>query len=92
MKTKKFKKGKTINFQVGDLVIPNFELMKVEPFDCLYLVLKVEEAEHTQYLWWENPMNIYVHLTLKEVKTEREIAGLAVVNNGSELCEYLIVD
>ena len=92
MKTKKFKKGKTINFQVGDLVIPNFEFMKIVPFDCLYLVIEVKQPDHTEYLWWESPKNIYTHLTLKEVKTEREIAALAVINNGSDLCEYLIVE
>ena len=35
MKTKYFRVGQKIRFQVGDLVVPNFKMLRVEEYDCL---------------------------------------------------------
>ena len=92
MKTKQFRAGCTVKFQVGDLVVPNFKLLKIEEYDCLYLVMKVEEPKHTEYLWWEAPDRNYIYLHVREVKTGREISSLVTINRGSKGCEYLIVE
>ena len=92
MKTKYFRVGRKIKFQVGDLVVPNFKLLKIEEYECLYLVTEVESPRHTEYLWWETPDKDYIYLYIKEVKTGREVSSLVTINKGSKGCEYLIVD
>lgn len=92
MKTKYFRVGHTIKFQVGDLVVPNFKLLKVEEYDCLYLVTKVEDPRHTEYLWWQAPDINYAYIYVREVHTGREVSSLVTLNKGSKGCEYLIVD
>ena len=92
MKTKYFKVGRTIKFQVGDLVVPNFKLLKVEEYDCLYIVTKVEDPRHTEYLWWETSDINYIYIYVREVRTGREVSSLVTLNKGSKGCEYLIVE
>lgn len=92
MKTKYFRVGHTIKFQVGDLVVPNFKLLKVEEYECLYLVIAIEDPKHTEYLWWETPDKNYAYIHVREVRTGREVSSLVTLNKGSRGCEYLIVD
>ena len=92
MKTKYFRVGRTIKFQVGDLVVPNFKLLRVEEYECLYLVIAVEEPKHTEYLWWEAPDKNYAYIHVREVHTGREVSSLVTLNKGSRGCEYLIVE
>lgn len=92
MKTKYFRVGQKITFQVGDLVVPNFKMLKIEEYDCLYIVTKVEEPRHTEYLWWETPDKDYIYLHVREVKTGREVNSLVTINKGSKGCDYLIVE
>ena len=92
MKTKYFRVGQKIAFQIGDLVVPNFKMLRVEEYDCLYIVTKVEEPKHTEYLWWETPDKDYIYLHVREVRTGRELSSLVTLNKGSRGCEYLIVD
>lgn len=92
MKTKYFKVGRTIKFQVGDLVVPNFKLLKVEEYDCLYIVTKVEDPKHTEYLWWETSNKKYIYIYVREIRSGREVSSLVTLNEGSKGCEYLIVE
>ena len=92
MKTKYFRVGQKIRFQVGDLVVPNFKMLRVEEYDCLYIVTKVDEPRHTEYLWWETPDKDYIYLHVREVKTGREVSSLVTINKGSKGCDYLIVE
>lgn len=92
MRTKHFRVGRIIEFQVGDLVVPNFKLLKVEEYECLYIVIAVEEPKHTEYLWWEAPDKNYAYVHVREVHTGREVSTLVTLNRGSRGCEYLIVD
>lgn len=92
MKTKHFRVGHTIQFQVGDLVVPNFKLLKVEEYECLYLVIAIEDPKHTEYLWWEAPDKNYAYIHVREVRTGRELSSLVTLNKGSRGCEYLIVE
>lgn len=92
MKTKHFRVGHTIKFQVGDLVVPNFKLLRIQEYECLYLVLEVEDPKHTEYLWWESPDKNYSYILVREVYTGREVSSLVTLNKGSKGCEYLIVE
>ena len=92
MKTKYFRVGQTVKFQVGDLFVPNFKMLKIEEYDCLYLVIGVEDQKHTEYLWWERPDKNYAYIYVREVRTGREVSSLVTLNKGSRGCEYLIVE
>ncbi len=85
-------KEQIITFQIGDLVVPNFGFLGIEEYNCLYLVVGIEDAESSEYLWWQDPKNEYIYLTVREVTSGRELTSLVVVNAGPSQCEYLIVD
>ena len=92
MKKQGSKEEQIITFQIGDLVVPNCGFLGIEEYKCLYLVVGIEDAESSEYLWWQGPKNEYVYLTVREVKSGRELTSLVVVNAGPSQCEYLLVE
>lgn len=85
---KKHRKSKMLNFQVGDLVEINFDFLRMEPFDNLYIVISVERDEKREVFW---PDKKYVRLHVREVSTGRELQSIVCISKGEEYSEFLHV-
>lgn len=81
-----------INFNVGDLVIPNFDYLEIEPYDCLFLIVKIEYEKNDHHIWWRTPEEDTVYITVREVKTGREHTSLIILHEGKENCEWNLVE
>lgn len=79
------KKHERIVFRKGDLVEINFKFVVLPEHDNLYIVLDCQEASGVYG-------NDYVHLSVREVNTGRELTAYVDISNGREYCEFLHVE